>query len=147
MTAADTMNPRQQAAAKFVEACQTPALRDIQVTSEPGARLVVTANIPNVDGIDGAIEINRQPDYDSDRRIVIFHGSQLHWGSMFTDEAPAYREDGTDRVKTYNTAFEAITKVFLAAEEVIDAAVREAEADAAALLSACAAEISSPEKQ
>jgi hypothetical protein len=66
---------------------------------------------------------------------------------MFTEEATAYREDGTDRIKSFNAAFEAITKAFRAAEEVIDAAVREAEADAAAILTACAAEISTPEKQ
>lgn len=143
----EVMTPRQLAAVQFVEAVRTSPLKNINVTSEPGARLVVKAQIPNFHGVDGHLEINRQPDYDGDRRIVISHGSQLHWGSMFTDEAPTYREDGTEPVKAYNAAFESITKVFLAAEDVLDAAAREAEAEAATLLSACAAEFTGPEKQ
>jgi hypothetical protein len=142
--AADAKNPRQQAAAQFVEACRTTTLKDIKVISEPGARLVVNAQIPNFDGVDGAIEILRRPD---DRFVTISHGSQLHYGSMFTDEAPAYQEDGTERVKAFNAAFESVNQLFLAAEGVVNAAAREAETDAAALLSACAAEISTPEKQ
>lgn len=142
--ATSTQTPRQQAAFQFVVACRTSPLKDIKVTSEPGARLVVTAQIPNFDGIDAHIEILRRPD---DRFVTISHGAQLHRGSMFTDEAPAYQEDGSDRVKAFNAAFESINALFLAAEGLLDAAAREAEADAAELLTSCAAEFTGPEKQ
>lgn len=142
--AADAITPRQLAAVQFAEACRTTALQDIKVISEPGARLVVKAQIPNFNGIDADIEILRRSD---DRFVTISHGAQLHRGSMFTDEAPAYQEDGSERVKAFNAAFESINGLFLAAEGVVNAAVREAEADAAALLSACAAELAAPHKQ